>query len=44
MQDIVKTKWEDKDIDLIVQYLIDKKLKLESVDELTCSGKNQGWK
>ena len=32
---IVETMWKDKDTDIIVQYEIDKKLKLESVDELS---------
>jgi len=32
---IVDTTWEEKDTDLVVQYQIDKKLKLESVDELS---------
>jgi len=32
---IVETTWEDKDTDLLVQYQIDKKLKLESIDELS---------
>jgi len=31
---IVETIWGEKDTDLVVQYIIDKKLKLESVDEL----------
>lgn len=32
---IVTTTWEEKETDLVVQYKIDKKLNLESVDELT---------
>ena len=32
---IVPTTWEEKDTDLVVQYMIDKKLNLESVNELT---------
>ncbi len=32
---VVETTWEDKDTDLVVQYQIDKKLHLESVDELS---------
>ena len=32
---IVETTWEEKDLDLIVQYQIYKKLNLESVDELS---------
>ena len=32
---IVETIWGEKDMDLVVQYKIDKKLKLESVDELS---------
>ncbi len=32
---IVPTTWEEKDTDLVVQYQIDKKLKLESVNELS---------
>jgi len=34
MENVVNTTWEDKDTDLVVQYIIEKKLKLESVDEL----------
>ena len=34
-ESVVETTWEDKDIDLVVQYQIDKKLKLGSVDELS---------
>ncbi len=32
---VVPTTWDDKDTDLVVQYQMDKKLKLESVDELS---------
>ena len=32
---IVETTWEEKDLDLVVQYQIYKKLNLESVDELS---------
>lgn len=32
---IVETTWEEKDTDLVVQYQLYKKLKLESVDELS---------
>lgn len=32
---IVPCQWEDKDTDIVVQYQIDKKLNLESVNELT---------
>ena len=32
---VTPTIWEDKDTDLVVQYKIDKKLNLESVNELT---------
>ncbi len=31
----VDTVWEDRDSDIVVQYQIDKKLNLESVDELS---------
>lgn len=34
-ESIVETTWEEKDTDLVVQYQIDKKLNLESVDELS---------
>ena len=34
-ESIVETTWEEKDADLVVQYQIDKKLNLESVDELS---------
>ncbi len=34
-ESIVETSWEDKDTDLVVQYKMDKKLNLESVDELS---------
>jgi len=35
MKDVVPTECTDKDLDIIVEYLIDKKLGLQSVDELT---------
>lgn len=32
---IVISQWDEKDTDLVVEYKIDKKLKLESVPELS---------
>lgn len=32
---IVPCQWDEKDTDLVVEYKIDKKLKLESVPELS---------
>ena len=42
MKDIIPTTITDKDLDIITEYIIDKKLGLKSVDELTMTKETNG--